>query len=227
MRRAFTLVEILIVLFVVGVLAALLFPTFARARENARRSSCQSNLKQIGLGILQYVRDYDETFPLAYADSDGSGAYNPYLDNGWMQILQPYIKSTAVFQCPSEDKNYFPPLRATDYWYSAPVSQTDNMNVVAKPSQTVMCGDGVGMPAAFVATHGAIAYKGDAPSLKYNRDIWDIGEKTEGKGGRRHLSGLNLLFCDGHVKWYKPATVGAATVDENAPNTNTPTFRVN
>ncbi len=221
MKRAFTLVEILIVLFVIGVLAALLFPAFERARQNARRSSCQSNLKQIGLGLLQYQRDYDEKAPFDYADSDGSGAYNPNFDAGWMQILQPYIKSTQVFQCPSEPLPYNPPQQATDYWYSAPVSQVGNMASIDKPAQTVMCGDGVGMPAAFLATHGALAYNGDAPSLKYNRDIWDITEATRGQGGRRHGDGMNFLFCDGHVKWLKSETVGAEAVGAGGP-----TFRV-
>ena len=222
MKRAFTLVEILVVLFVVGVLAALLFPVFARARERARRDSCQSNLKQIGLGFLQYERDYDEKHPLAYADDDASGVYNANFDRGWMQLVQPYIKSTAVFQCPSEPSNYFPPLRATDYWYSATISQTKNITDVTKPAQTVLCGDGIGMPAAFVATHGEIAYNGNAPSLKYNGEIWDVTEKTDGQGGRRHLDGLNFLFCDGHVKWLPPETVGAARASEKKP-----TFRVN
>ena len=221
MKRAFTLVEVLIVLFVIGVLAALLFPVFSRARENARRASCLGNIKQIGLGIMQYVRDYDEKYPLAYADSDGSGSYNAAFDVGWMQVLQPYVKSTQIFQCPSEPLPYAPPQRATDYWYSAPVAQTERMTDVDQPAQTVMCGDGVAMPAAFVATHGALAYDGDAPSLKYNRDIWDVTEQTAGQGGRRHLGGMNFLFCDAHAKWLRPQSVGAAPIGAGAP-----TFRV-
>lgn len=222
MKRAFTLVEVLLVLFIVCILAAFLFPLTNKSRENARRSSCQSNLKQIGLGVMQYARDYDEKFPLAYLDDDNSGDYNLYLDRGWTQTLQPYLKSTEIFQCPSEDKDYFPPLRATDYWYSAPVSQTKSLASVAKSAQTVMGGDGVAASSALVATHGAIAYAGDAPQLKYNGEIWDTTEKTEGKGGRRHLDGMNFLFCDGHVKWLRPETVGAAKLREKKP-----TFRVN
>lgn len=222
MKKAFTLLEILIVLFIIGVLTALLFPLTNKSRENARRSSCQSNLKQVGLGFMQYMRDYDEKVTLAYTDDDSSGDYNANFDKGWMQNIQPYVKSTEIFQCPSEDNDYFPPLRATDYWYSAPVEQTSHMSLFDGVQETVLCGDGVAMPAAFVATHGAIAYSDDAPALKYNRDIWDTTEKTEGKGGRRHLIGMNFLFCDGHVKWLKPETVGAAKLSEKKP-----TFRVN
>ena len=222
MKRGFTLLEILVVLFVICILAAFLFPVGSRSRESARRISCQSNLKQIGLGFMQYIRDYDEKFPLAYTDDDGSGDYNANFDRGWMENVQPYLKSTQIFQCPSEASDYFPPLRATDYWYSAPVEQVRNLAVVKHSAQTVLCGDGVAASSALVATHGAIAYSGDAPALKYNRDIWDVTEKTEGQGGRRHLDGLNFLFCDGHVKWLRPETVGAAKVSAGAP-----TFRAN
>src|SRR4028118_1774787 len=67
-RSGFTLIELLVVIAIIGILASILFPVFARARENARRSSCQSNLKQIGLGILQYTQDYDEKLPLRRHD---------------------------------------------------------------------------------------------------------------------------------------------------------------
>src|SRR5687768_5924591 len=62
--KGFTLIELLVVIAIIAILAAILFPVFARARENARRSSCQSNLKQIGLGFAQYTQDYDEKMPI-------------------------------------------------------------------------------------------------------------------------------------------------------------------
>src|ERR1700755_2603487 len=69
--RGFTLIELLVVIAIISILASILFPVFARARENARRASCQSNLKQIGLGFAQYIGDYDETYPNAIADESG------------------------------------------------------------------------------------------------------------------------------------------------------------
>jgi prepilin-type N-terminal cleavage/methylation domain-containing protein len=117
-RRAaqgFTLIELLVVIAIIGILAAILFPVFARARENARRTSCLSNLKQIGLGVIQYTQDYDEKYPPRYlgngvtqADPSMPGylftqsdnvAYKNYVS--WMDIVYPYVKSTQLFECPS------------------------------------------------------------------------------------------------------------------------------
>lgn len=92
-KKAFTLIELLVVIAIIAILAAILFPVFGRARENARRSSCQSNLKQIGLGITQYVQDYDEQFPQAN---------DPSWNQPWPLAVQPYLKSTQVFMCPSD-----------------------------------------------------------------------------------------------------------------------------
>ena len=76
-KFGFTLIELLVVFAIIAILAAILFPVFARARENARRASCQSNLKQIGLGIMQYTQDYDEKMPrmFYYIDDDGSSSF--------------------------------------------------------------------------------------------------------------------------------------------------------
>ena len=107
-RSAFTLIELLVVIAIIAILAAILFPVFARARENARRASCQSNLKQIGLGILQYAQDYDETMVrFAYnsdafqqeAASSGVGASTERYK--WMDAIFPYVKSEQLFVCPS------------------------------------------------------------------------------------------------------------------------------
>ena len=98
-KTAFTLVELLVVVAIIGILAAILFPVFARARENARKTSCLSNLKQIGLAALQYNQDYDDYMPLTLMDSffnDGT------IRSTWVDTTQPYIKSSQVYRCPSD-----------------------------------------------------------------------------------------------------------------------------
>jgi prepilin-type N-terminal cleavage/methylation domain-containing protein/prepilin-type processing-associated H-X9-DG protein len=91
-KKAFTLIELLVVIAIISILAAILFPVFARARENARKAVCMSNLKQIGLAAMMYVQDYDETYPMAYNYPNGGF---------WFQLFAPYIKNTQVFVCPS------------------------------------------------------------------------------------------------------------------------------
>ncbi len=103
-RKAFTLIELLVVIAIIAILASILFPVFARARENARRSSCQSNLKQIGLGFTQYSQDYDETMPT------WSNTSVPIGSRGWDIEISPYIGSKvdaytaalSIFRCPSD-----------------------------------------------------------------------------------------------------------------------------
>jgi len=90
--QGFTLIELLVVIAIISILAAILFPVFARAREQARKASCMSNLKQIGLAVMMYAEDYDETYPMASMGYTG-GAY--------FDVLQPYIKNEQVWICPT------------------------------------------------------------------------------------------------------------------------------
>jgi prepilin-type N-terminal cleavage/methylation domain-containing protein len=106
----FTLIELLVVIAIIGILAAILFPVFSRAREMARRSSCGSNLKQIGLGLMQYVQDYDGVMPDAEEGADESNPTPTWIDN-----LQPYVKSSQVFSCPTESNNVYQPRTVGRY----------------------------------------------------------------------------------------------------------------
>lgn len=107
-NRGFTLIELLVVIAIIAILAAILFPVFARARENARRAACMSNHKQMGLGIMQYTQDYDEKYPSAYYYKNGASGSGGYVH--WSGAIQPYVKSTQLFTCPSHAQ----PLIATN-----------------------------------------------------------------------------------------------------------------
>ena len=95
----FTLIELLVVIARIAILAAILFPVFAQAREKARQASCSSNVKQLGLAILQYSQDYDETYPQAINNSDMYAGPSP---SHWQQIVVPYVKADGVFACPDD-----------------------------------------------------------------------------------------------------------------------------
>jgi len=165
-RKAFTLIELLVVIAIISILSAILFPVFARARENARRASCMSNLKQMGLGIMQYTQDYDENFPPAYIQfTTAADAYNPpeggtYSWTGsvwyWQEIIYPYVKTAAkrnstgtVFRCPDSDTNM--PLYRGNYGcnrilmpnvgVSAGVTTTTNIATLVSSASTYMIMD--------------------------------------------------------------------------------------
>jgi prepilin-type N-terminal cleavage/methylation domain-containing protein/prepilin-type processing-associated H-X9-DG protein len=212
-RKAFTLIELLVVIAIIAILAAILFPVFARARENARRTSCQSNLKQIALGFMQYTQDYDEKFPLWFADNDGSSATVPVAgiigaattDTGWAEMLQPYLKSTQIFQCPSETNG---PVASgsnstgyTDYMYNNNLYTTGatgsgvSQAVLVSPSNTIL---------------NAEANSQYAFSTLGNNYTWapTTGSSTGPTDYyHRHLDGANVSFADGHVKWLRPERI--------------------
>ena len=217
-KTAFTLIELLVVIAIIAILAAILFPVFARARENARRSSCTSNLKQIGLGALQYIQDYDETYPSVTVNNGfPASAYSSNFPFAWSDALQPYIKSTQVYQCPSDEfESATFPFGYTDYFYNALLNR-QNQSVLSASSRTILFGESNGDPAksARVALNGcssATLTTGAVPLCSNSSRVQTLTNNggSNGTGGgtadtgniRRHLEGGNWAFADGHVKWY-------------------------
>lgn len=177
----FTLIELLVVIAIIAILAAILFPVFARARENARRASCQSNEKQIALGILQYTQDYDEHLP-----SHWLGGVDPQLQ--WINTLQPYMKSLQVFFCPSAStKNSGAAVSSANiaYGYNYNYLNGKSLAAINYPSETLLLGDTGLDPTAYIIS--------STDSTRYPNDI--------------HLEGCNFAFVDGHVKWLKAGPV--------------------
>ncbi len=183
MKRAFTLVEFIVVVVIILILAAILFPVLARRGEHPTRSSCQSNLKQIGLGFMQYVQDYNEKFPPARVTSSV----------GWADAVYPYIKSRQIFQCPATPNSTQP---LTDYFYNRLASRVV-MDKFESPAQTILTGEG----------------NDDAPTWASLSQLPPAWVKDEKSPAWRHLEGANYGFADGHVKWLKPSRVNSTFSD--------------
>jgi prepilin-type N-terminal cleavage/methylation domain-containing protein/prepilin-type processing-associated H-X9-DG protein len=188
--RGFTLIELLVVIAIIAILAAILFPVFARAREKARQTSCLSNLKQIGLGALMYVQDYDETF-LMHVVATGSTPTWVY----WPETLQPYLKNVQLLRCPSDGSptslGSFGGTYLTSYGYNWSWLGSGNatppwgraLAQVVYPAETIMFGES---ERSYVVHPYSTS---GAPNYYYMPSNW-------------HNGGSNVVMVDGHAKWY-------------------------
>ncbi len=224
-RRGFTLIELLVVIAIIAILAAILFPVFAQAREAARKSSCSSNMKQMGLAMSMYVQDYDEKFPSVYDDI----SYGPGTRIIWADKIRPYIKNRDIFKCPGGPSN-------VDLTPAPPGAQPiDNvqgtrylMNMVhgwGFPEGTAQDGNPLQYPvsdAQFIhPAETALIFEGSNAwwcHWHYSSSPWNQTVQINntdialrGVLGEyiypRHQGGLNVCFVDGHVKAMKPQTM--------------------
>ena len=212
MRQGFTLIELLVVIAIIAILAAILFPVFARARENARKSTCQSNLKQLGQGMQMYMQDYDERFPRTQTpchDWVVPRANRRY----WHEQIQPYVKNWQAFTCPSHatgncanssiahyDVNDHINRRIlpADFQLSYSISESvqndcNNWTKTAKwqhPAEDVLIAESIGLV-----------------NRELSRVAWahvcaaECNEDRRVDKNTRHSGGSNICFGDGHVKW--------------------------
>ena len=186
-RKGFTLIELLVVIAIIAILAAILFPVFARAREKARQASCLSNQKQIALAWHMYTQDYDETVPRYYYNvyhpvpnefGYGSGYYVRTLD-----VLHPYINNMQVRFCPSDSYrdrfklNYGYNYRYLGAWHA---DGAGSLAEITEPASTICIGESNN-------GYDVIYAPGIAEAVRVS---WD-----------RHNGGSNYSFCDGHAKW--------------------------
>jgi prepilin-type N-terminal cleavage/methylation domain-containing protein/prepilin-type processing-associated H-X9-DG protein len=195
--RGFTLIELLVVIAIIAILAAILFPVFAKAREKARQSSCSSNEKQLSLGLLMYAQDYDEKPPLVY--DDGGGSANRII---WPQKVMPYVKNTQVSYCPSGPTafNNWPQYNIAAYYglimgHVLPEGQTAGKSIgsFTRPSEIIMLMEGSWYthfcPACRTSPGGTCGATYCPTNKNPNTAI--------------HNEGANYAYWDGHVKWQK------------------------
>jgi prepilin-type N-terminal cleavage/methylation domain-containing protein/prepilin-type processing-associated H-X9-DG protein len=203
--KGFTLIELLVVIAIIAILAAILFPVFARAREKARQTSCLSNVKQIGLGLLMYAQDFDEALPATYQWYVQGSDWPLY---SWRSCINPYVKNAQLHTCPSDASGPGDPQEPAVFPH---VSYGANENVmpgargtfdgsigqITMPAETMMifdawsantwCADG-----NWFGIRHDTCYGGRASGIR-----------NDGADISRHIGGFNACLCDGHAKWYK------------------------
>ncbi|BCM93767.1 hypothetical protein IAD21_05658 [Abditibacteriota bacterium] len=218
-RPAFTLIELLVVIAIIAILAAILFPVFARARENARKISCLSNVKQMGLGMMQYMQDFDDVYPLHYNGTQR-----------WAQMMNPYVKSNQIYDCPSRSAgftykgdytsagtisygmNYY----LNSYYYPSTTQQGIAMASIQRPTETIWIAEINGLPAgadpAVVNAYQCYpSYFGGVSNRSSTTYGFDPTPETPGRLSIRHFDGTNVLWADGHAKWTRRDILEADT----------------
>jgi prepilin-type N-terminal cleavage/methylation domain-containing protein len=236
-RAAFTLIELLVVIAIIAILAAILFPVFAKAREKARQTACLSNGKQIGLATLAYAQDYDETFPPV-----GGENYNTVLDgvksdgspfNGWSLVLQPYVKSRDLFLCPSMPTEF----EAVGYcagknYNGKPITNHYSYNYLLGSDLSYPYGDYYRSPDTTVTWDrpralGEVALAASVVMYQHSNSLQPYGsdwgcpyvtiETPDFINKLRmrviHNEGDNLVFADGHSKWYQVKEADSALLN--------------
>ena len=233
-RKAFTLIELLVVIAILGLLAAIIFPVFAHVRENGRRTACLSNERQLGMAMLQYVADADETFPQGWAEHSGSG---------WAGKCFPYVKNLAVYVCPTD-----PTVNVGSIFGVCSYGLNSNLSGYHLPGnnlQMPLSKPSLSLPGLSSSQKTVLLFEvasniiplplTDTENNSASGNEFDGGEGMNGEtspgsygpfyatgliGGRvankkaptgsytpRHVGGANYLACDGHAVWLRPESV--------------------
>ncbi len=195
MRRGFTLIELLVVIAIIAILAAILFPVFARAREKARQTSCLNNIKQIVLGAMMYSQDYDETYICRYYDVDeppGSGNWVDRIE--WYESIMPYLNNKQVFKCPSSP---------VDSWLTYAMNCEREIKAYSyHGSGNVLRLADIEAPAEVIAFGERASYSSHRTCPPYHTGTY-CNPITNENVHELHNGGANYGFFDGHAKWYQ------------------------
>lgn len=220
-RRGFTLIELLVVIAIIAILAAILFPVFARARETARGANCKSNLKQIAMAVMMYTQDYEECFAARTSSSGSAGAPGdvrpdvlgranvnmPAIFSNWPVFYAPYIKNGQVFLCPSGVKpNAVIPNPATPGQAAIIRNYAYNFDLLApgalRPVSLAQLQQPAGTILALDARNSfCISSTNNMTNLRGNPCLGL--QHTTNERADRHNDTVNVAFCDGHVKAVK------------------------
>lgn len=186
MRKAFTLIELLVVIAVIAILAAILFPVFAKSKEQARRTHCANNLRQIGIAVTSYVQDWDEKYPWAYTNEMVNRGYSPSLPD----LLTPYGPSNTTWMCPSDVGETWP----SEYLsYQGPPIPFHAMKMSSSyVYRGVTYREYAGRPLSTIKRPSI------APLLKEGRP-WHGSYRRDEKANSSPAK-LNVLYADGHLE---------------------------
>ena len=230
-RHGFTLIELLVVIAIIAILAAILFPVFQKVRENARRASCQSNLKQLGLAFTQYTQDSDEKFPAGIVPSVGGRK-----GIGWAGRIYSFVKSTGVYKCPDDstaaNNNLVPVSYAMNASLNTDAYDGQALAQFNSPASTVNLSEITGVQANItdpLETNSSTASAADYGDNLIDSDWQGNNQQCCGGGPQyatgqikvtggsgdhlattklaRHSDAANYLLLDGHVKWLRGSQV--------------------
>lgn len=199
MRRGFTLIELLVVIAIIAILAAILFPVFAKAREKARQTSCLSNARQMGTALMMYASDYDDkivncSFPLGTSFTFNGFTHPNML---WYMALMPYVKNCQIFNCPSSNRGWKGAYTGDfdyginaniSYYHAAHLGTGCALSEFDKPAETLAIGESDW-------THSSADYGWSNSYMLYETP--HVSRFIPA----RHNDGANIVFCDGHAKW--------------------------
>jgi len=221
LRKGFTLIELLVVIAIIAILAAILFPVFARAREKARQTSCLSNLKQLGLALMMYTQDYDETYVTSVYSESRQDPAGPF----WASCLYPYVNNYQIYLCPTGGgrsgkqsfvyNNWTFPLRPAYGWNTNLAGLS--MAAVQKPADVVAIGECSHQ--VFASQPGRIAWANSNDKVAFGAgDPWPNGDTNYMKDQySRHNGGENHAYADGHAKWSSSQATYSAGWDRLRP----------